>query len=67
MDRREAIRHALRIAPDKGVVLISGKGTDPYIMGPRNTKTPWSDAETVKGEIAYLFGTAENGSTRRHG
>jgi len=68
MDRREAIRHALRIAPDKSVVLISGKGTDPYIMGPRNTKTPWSDAETVKGEIAYLFGAAvDNGTTRRHG
>ncbi len=64
MDRREAIRHALRIAPDKGVVLITGKGTDPYIMGPRNTKTPWSDAETVRGEIAYLFGSGES---KRHG
>ena len=58
MDRREAIRQALRMAPDKSVVLITGKGTDPYIMGPRNTKTPWSDAETVKGEIAYLFGSS---------
>lgn len=68
MDRREAIRHALRTAPDKSVVLISGKGTDPYIMGPRNTKTPWSDAETVKGEIAYLFGApAEAGNGKRHG
>ncbi|MBX9906738.1 UDP-N-acetylmuramoyl-L-alanyl-D-glutamate--2,6-diaminopimelate ligase [Patescibacteria group bacterium] len=64
MDRREAIRHALRIAPDKSVVLISGKGTDPYIMGPRNTKTPWSDAETVRGEIAYLFPVE---SRKRHG
>ena len=56
MDRREAIREALSSAPDKSVVLITGKGTDPYIMGPRNTKTPWSDAETVKAEMAYLFG-----------
>lgn len=64
MDRREAIRQALRMAPDKSVVLISGKGTDPYIMGPRNTKTPWSDAETVRGEIAYLF---PNETHKRHG
>lgn len=60
MDRREAIREALMSAPNGSVVLISGKGTDPYIMGPKNTKTPWSDAETVKTEIAYLFGTNEH-------
>lgn len=59
MDRREAIRQALRMASDKSVVLITGKGTDPYIMGPRNTKIPWSDAETVRGEIAYLYGTGK--------
>jgi UDP-N-acetylmuramoyl-L-alanyl-D-glutamate--2,6-diaminopimelate ligase len=48
MDRRNAIFHALEIAPADSVVLISGKGTDPYIMGPNNTKIPWSDAEVVK-------------------
>jgi UDP-N-acetylmuramoyl-L-alanyl-D-glutamate--2,6-diaminopimelate ligase len=56
MDRREAIREALRRAPDNGVVLISGKGTDPYIMGPRGTKEPWSDARVVQKEMARLFG-----------
>lgn len=66
MDRREAIRHALRSAPDKSVVLITGKGTDPYIMGPRNTKTPWSDAETVRTEMTYLFGL-NNEPHKRHG
>ena len=54
MDRREAIRVALDIVPDGGFVLISGKGTDPYIMGPHGTKTPWSDAEVVKEELAKL-------------
>ena len=54
MDRREAIRIALDIAPDGGFVLISGKGTDPYIMGPHGTKTPWSDAEVVQEELAKL-------------
>ena len=56
LDRRMAIRTALRDAPDGGVVIISGKGTDPYIMGPHNTKTPWSDAKVVSQEMTALFG-----------
>ncbi|MCD5382434.1 MAG: UDP-N-acetylmuramoyl-L-alanyl-D-glutamate--2,6-diaminopimelate ligase [Candidatus Pacebacteria bacterium] len=55
MDRRNAIRTALEQAPDGSVVLISGKGTDPYIMGPHNTKTPWSDAKVVQKELHALF------------
>ncbi len=54
MDRREAIRTALANAPDGGYVLISGKGTDPYIMGPNNTREPWSDAVVVQEELAKL-------------
>ena len=56
MDRRLAIRTAIEKAPDGGYVLISGKGTDPYIMGPHNTRQPWSDAEVVKKELALLGG-----------
>lgn len=56
MDRREAIREALRRAPNDSIVLISGKGTDPYIMGPRGTKESWSDAKVVEQEMARLFG-----------
>lgn len=56
MDRRTAIRTALEEAPDGSVVIISGKGTDPYIMGPHNTKMPWSDAKVVQQEMAALFG-----------
>lgn len=56
MDRRKAIRTALEEAPDGSVVIISGKGTDPYIMGPHNTKTPWSDAKVVQQEMLALFG-----------
>lgn len=55
MDRRKAIRHALDIAPNKSIVLISGKGTDPYIMGAKNIKTPWSDAKVVQQEMHSLF------------
>ena len=54
MDRRLAIRTAINNCPDGGYVLISGKGTDPYIMGPRGSKIPWSDAEVVKEELAAI-------------
>ena len=54
MDRRLAIRTAIEKAPEGGYVLVSGKGTDPYIMGPHNTRQPWSDAEVVQKELALL-------------
>lgn len=57
MDRRSAIRHAMEVAPSGGVVLVSGKGTDPYIMGPNGTKQPWSDAEVVQELLTELFPT----------
>lgn len=54
MDRRAAIRAALRAAHSGDAVLISGKGTDPFIMGPHGTKTPWSDADVVREELKRL-------------
>ncbi len=54
MDRREAIAVALQMSTDGGYVLISGKGTDPYIMGPHNTREVWSDADVVKEELARM-------------
>ena len=54
MDRKEAIRKAIALAPAGGYVLVSGKGTDPYIMEANGKKTPWSDAEVVKELLAEL-------------
>jgi len=51
MDRREAIRRAIELAQPGDAILITGKGTDPYIMGPNGTKTPWSDADIAREEI----------------
>jgi len=53
-DRRKAIAEALAQAKDGNAVLIAGKGTDPYIMGARGTKEPWSDAQVAKEELAKL-------------
>jgi UDP-N-acetylmuramoyl-L-alanyl-D-glutamate--2,6-diaminopimelate ligase len=54
MDRREAIRYALAQAHAGDAVLISGKGTDPYIMGAKGAKTPWDDATVVREELLLL-------------
>lgn len=55
MDRREAIRSALQKAREGDAVLITGKGTDPSICGPRGTMTPWSDAQVAREEIEALL------------
>ena len=36
-------------------VLISGKGADPDIRGPRGTKIVWSDADVAREEIEKLL------------
>jgi UDP-N-acetylmuramoyl-L-alanyl-D-glutamate--2,6-diaminopimelate ligase len=54
MDRRAAINTALRKAKKGYVVLITGKGTDPYIMRAGGKREPWSDAEVVREEFASI-------------
>jgi UDP-N-acetylmuramoyl-L-alanyl-D-glutamate--2,6-diaminopimelate ligase len=54
MDRREAIRRALSLAQPNDAVIITGKGTDPTIQGPRGTSVPWSDAGVTREEIRNL-------------
>lgn len=54
MDRREAIHTALTLAQPGDAVLITGKGTDPYIMQANDTKLPWSDAKVVAEELQKL-------------
>jgi UDP-N-acetylmuramoyl-L-alanyl-D-glutamate--2,6-diaminopimelate ligase len=59
MDRREAIRTALTLANPGDAVLITGKGTDPYIMQADGKKLPWSDSKVVREELLLLLGNAE--------
>lgn len=51
MDRRAAIAEAIKRAKTGDSILITGKGTDPYIMGAKGTKTPWSDARIAREEL----------------
>ena len=54
MDRREAIRTALTLARPGDAVLVTGKGTDPYIMEANGKRTPWSDTTVVREELEKL-------------
>ncbi|MBN2093986.1 MAG: UDP-N-acetylmuramyl-tripeptide synthetase [Candidatus Zambryskibacteria bacterium] len=65
MDRRTAIHEAIKKAcilrqaqgssTDKIAVIITGKGTDPYIMGPHGTKQKWDDATVAKEELHRII------------
>ena len=60
MDRKEAIQKAISSAKTGDTVLITGKGTDPYIMGPNNYKLEWDDA-TITREIIINLSKNKNG------
>ena len=54
MDRRQAIAEAIRSAKSDTAVLITGKGTDPYIMRANGQKESWSDARVAEEEMAKI-------------
>lgn len=54
MDRREAIARAISLAKTGDAVIITGKGTDPFIMEANGKKTPWDDATVAHEELRKL-------------
>ncbi len=55
MDRREAIHKAISLAHKGDSVIITGKGTDPYIMEANGKKTTWSDAKVAQEELEKVL------------
>ncbi len=56
LDRREAIKKGIAVSKkisteNKVALLITGKGTDPYIMGKDGQKEKWDDLSVVKEEL----------------
>lgn len=54
LDRRQAIREALAEAKSGDTVLITGKGTDPYLMLAHGKKLPWSDRTVAEEELQKI-------------
>lgn len=48
LDRREAIQYALAIAKQGDLVLITGKGSEQFLVLPGNSRIVWDDRRVVK-------------------
>jgi UDP-N-acetylmuramoyl-L-alanyl-D-glutamate--2,6-diaminopimelate ligase len=46
---------AANIMPQKPIVIISGKGTDPYIMRANGKREKWSDAKVAEEELEKVL------------
>jgi len=54
LDRREAIREALRIARSGDVIVSTGKGCEPWICIEDGKKMPWDERKVIKEEFNKL-------------
>lgn len=54
IDRKLAIREALNSATIGDIVIITGKGAEPWIMGPNGQKISWDDRDIVREELKNL-------------
>lgn len=48
LDRKEAIAKALQMAAPKDIVLITGKGSEQFLVLPNNKRIEWDDRKVVK-------------------
>jgi len=54
LDRREAIREALKLARTEDTVVITGKGCEPWICVNGGKKISWDDRQVVREEFNAL-------------
>jgi UDP-N-acetylmuramoyl-L-alanyl-D-glutamate--2,6-diaminopimelate ligase len=54
LDRREAIRTALKLAKEGDIVVITGKGCEPSIVI-KGKKIPWDDRKVVREEFQKIY------------
>jgi UDP-N-acetylmuramoyl-L-alanyl-D-glutamate--2,6-diaminopimelate ligase len=55
LDRREAIKAALKLAKEGDIVVITGKGCEPSICVAGGRKIPWDDRKVVKEEFQKIY------------
>ena len=51
LDRREAIKKALKLASPYDTVIITGKGSEPWMSIKNNKKVPWDDCQVAREEL----------------
>ncbi|MDD5710591.1 MAG: Mur ligase family protein [Candidatus Colwellbacteria bacterium] len=53
LDRRQAIQRAVALAEGGDTVIITGKGSEPYLRVAGGRKIPWSDVGVAKEILGY--------------
>jgi len=61
LDRKEAIKKAIKLARPSDTVIITGKGSEPLMAVANGKKIPWDDSQIVKEAILDI--TQENTQT----
>jgi UDP-N-acetylmuramoyl-L-alanyl-D-glutamate--2,6-diaminopimelate ligase len=56
LDRREAISKALKLAKRDDIVIITGKGCEPWICVEKGKKIPWDERKVVREEFKKIYG-----------
>ena len=51
LDRKEAINKAIKMAKPEDVVVITGKGSEPWMCVAGGKKIPWSDKQIAKDSL----------------
>lgn len=54
LDRRAAINYALKSANPKDIIIITGKGCEPWICVKGGRKIPWDDRKVVREEFESI-------------
>ena len=55
VDRREAIKKAVKEAEEGDIVIVTGKGNEPWMCLKGGKKIPWDDREIIKEELNKLI------------
>ncbi len=62
LDRQQAIFRALSFARENDLVLITGKGSEQFLILPGNKRVDWDEVRVVKEVLQQLTITAKGGS-----
>lgn len=54
LDRREAIKTALKLATPYDTVVITGKGSEPWMCIENSKKIPWDDCQIAREELIKI-------------
>jgi UDP-N-acetylmuramoyl-L-alanyl-D-glutamate--2,6-diaminopimelate ligase len=55
LDRREAIKKSLELAKQNDIVVITGKGCEPWICVKGGKKIPWDDRKVIREEFQSIY------------